>query len=121
MILFLLGIFVGLVLDRAWWELGLDKYDKNCEELEHYHWGLLAWIVAYATPLFVSEILWGLGLALIIAEWAQVGEWRNGEWKRGHPFAYGSKHFVASTVIGIVLVVILIVPLLLPLLMLTAS
>jgi hypothetical protein len=108
-------MFAGFVIDRIWWESGADKYDKNIEELEHYHWGLLAWIVAYVTPLLVSEILWGLGLALIIAEWAQIGEWEDSMcWRRGHPFAYGTEHFVSSTIIGVVLTIILIVPLILP-------
>ena len=114
MILLLLGMLLGLVLDRIWWESGLDKYDRKCEELEHYHWGLISWIVSYITPLTVSQILWGLGLALVIAEWGQIGEWRDEKWRRGHPFAYGSNHFAASTIIGIVLIAILIAPLLLP-------
>jgi Na+/melibiose symporter-like transporter len=113
-IFFLLGLLAGLVLDRAWWESKANKYDKNVEELEHYHWGLLAWIIAYLTPLWLSDVLWGLGAALVMAEWAQIGEWENGAWRRGHPFAYGSNHFKVSTAIGAALVAILIIPLLLP-------
>jgi len=116
MILFLLGLLLGLVLDRVWWEGGFDKYEKGVEELEHYHWGLMSWILAYLTPLWLSQVLWGLGAALVLAEWAQVGEWENGEWRRGHPFAYGSNHFRASTAIGTGLFVTLLIPLLLPLL-----
>ena len=115
MILFLLGLLLGLVLDRAWWEGGFDKYEHGVEELEHYHWGLMSWIIAYLTPLWLSQVLWGLGAALVLAEWAQLGEWENGTWRRGHPFAYGSNHFKASTAIGAILVVLLLVPLLLPL------
>jgi hypothetical protein len=115
MILFLLGLLLGLVLDRAWWEGKFNKYEKGVEELEHYHWGLLSWILAYLAPLWLSQVLWGLGAALVLAEWAQVGEWENGEWRRGHPFAYGSGHFRASTAIGAGLIITLIAPLLLPL------
>lgn len=113
MIVFLLGMLIGLVLDRVWWESALNKYEKGVEELEHYHWGLLAWIVSYLTPLIVSELLWGLGAALVIAEWAQTGKWENGRWVKGHPFAYKSRHFLKSTAIGVVLVVLLLIPLLL--------
>jgi hypothetical protein len=117
MILFLLGLLLGLVLDRVWWEGKFDKYEKGVEELEHYHWGLVSWILAYLTPLWLSQVLWGLGAALVLAEWAQVGEWENGNvWRRGHPFAYGSNHFKASTAIGVALSIVLILPLVLPLL-----
>jgi hypothetical protein len=116
MILFLLGLLLGLVLDRVWWEGKFNKYEKGVEELEHYHWGLLSWILAYLTPLWLSQVLWGLGAALVLAEWAQVGEWENGEWRRGHPFAYGSNHFRVSTAIGVALAVVLVLPLAVPLL-----
>jgi Na+/melibiose symporter-like transporter len=115
MILFLLGLLLGLVLDRAWWEGKFSKYEKGVEELEHYHWGLLSWILAYLTPLWLSQVLWGLGAALVLAEWAQVGEWENGRWRRGHPFAYGSNHFKVSTAIGAGLAIALLIPLLLAL------
>jgi hypothetical protein len=115
-ILFLLGLLAGLVLDRAWWESGANKYEHGVEELEHYHWGLICWILAYLAPLWLSYILWGLGLALIIAEWAQTGEWGDGEWRRGHPFAWGSRHFVTSSVVGVGLAALLVAPLVLPLL-----
>ncbi|MEM2233838.1 MAG: hypothetical protein QXP81_09915 [Nitrososphaerota archaeon] len=108
MIPFLLGFLFGLVLDRIWWESGASKYDKGVAVLEHYHWGLLSWIISYFVPLIVSFFLWGLGLALVLAEWAQIGEWENGTWRRGHPFAYGSNHFASSTIIGAVLVSIVV-------------
>jgi hypothetical protein len=111
MIVVLLGMLLGLVLDRVWWEWGLSKYESGVKELEHYHWGLLAWFLSYFTPHLVSEFLWGLGAALILAEWGQIGEWGDGEWRRGHPFAYGSNHFVASTVIGVVLAALVVIPL----------
>jgi len=116
MILFLIGVLAGLVLDRLWWESGFSKYERGVEELEHYHWGLVAWIVAYLTPLAISDVLWGLGAALVLAEWSQTGRWSDGVWRRGHPFAYGSSHFASSTAIGAVLFAALLIPLLVPLL-----
>lgn len=108
MVPLLLGIFIGLVLDRIWWELGFNKYEKGLEIFEHYHHGLMSWILAYFTPIVFSYFLWGLGLALVLAEWGQTGEWGNGVWRRGHPFAYGSKHFPWSTAIGVVLLAVVI-------------
>ena len=105
----MVGVLAGLVLDRLWWESGLNKYEKGVEELEHYHWGLVAWIAAHFTPPAASSILLGLGLALVIAEWAQIGEWKDGVWRRGHPFSYGSKHFACSITIGAVLFAVLVV------------
>ena len=109
MIAFLLGLLAGLVLDRVWWESGANKYDKGLEALEHYHWGLVCWIAAILAPTTVSQVLWGLGAALVLSEWAQIGEWGDGYWKRGHPFAYGSSHFAASTAIGASLLTALLV------------
>jgi len=116
MIVILLGMLLGLVLDRVWWEARLSKYESGVKELEHYHWGLLAWFLSYFTPRLVSEFLWGLGAALVLAEWGQTGEWVGDRWRKGHPFAYGSDHFVASTMIGVVLAALVITPLVIALL-----
>jgi hypothetical protein len=40
----------------------------------------------------------------------------DGEWRRGHPFAWGSRHFVTSSVVGVGLAALLVAPLVLPLL-----
>ena len=116
MILVLLGLLLGLLLDRVWWEAGLNKYEAGISVFEHYHWGLLAWFLSYFTPSLASEVLWGLGAALVLAEWGQTGEWADERWRRGHPFAYGSDHFVASTVVGVVLAALVIAPLVVALL-----
>jgi len=92
-------------LDRAWWELNLNKYEKGLEFFEHYHFGLMALILS---NFLLNSFLKGLGVAFILAEWSQTGEWRDGKWRRGHPFAYGSNHFKSSTYIGFFLSVILI-------------
>jgi hypothetical protein len=111
LMLILLGLFLGLLLDRVWWEARLNKYEAGLSVFEHYHWGLLAWFLSYFTPHLVSEVLWGLGAALILAEWGQSGVWMDGEWRKGHPFAYGTKHFIPSTVIGAVLAALVLWPL----------
>ncbi|MEM3193409.1 MAG: hypothetical protein QXH97_00300 [Candidatus Bathyarchaeia archaeon] len=103
----------GLVLDRVWWESGLNKYEKGIAVLEHYHWGLIAWILAYVVNVNISFFLWGVGLALVMAEWAQTGEWKDSVWSRGHPFAYGSDHFLFSTVIGLALIAVHVLALIL--------
>ncbi|MCS7118267.1 MAG: hypothetical protein NZ957_05740 [Thaumarchaeota archaeon] len=103
MVLFVLGIFMGLLLDRVWWESGFNKYEKGVEFMEHYHWGLLSILIAFFLPMIAFDFMVGLGLSMILAEWAQTGYWKNGNWRRGHPFAYGSSHFVLSTLIGAVL------------------
>ncbi|MEM1944120.1 MAG: hypothetical protein QXE50_06025 [Nitrososphaerota archaeon] len=108
MVPLLIGLLAGLVADRAWWESKADKYERGLEFFEHYHWGLVAWIAAYFTPLFFSFFLWGFGAALVIAEWSQIGDWSDGVWRRGHPFAYGSTHFASSTVIGVLLAAVLV-------------
>jgi hypothetical protein len=111
MMLILLGLFLGLLLDRVWWELELNKYEAGISVFEHYHWGLLAWFLSYFTDGIVMDLLRGLGAALVLAEWGQTGEWVNGTWRKGHPFAYGSNHFVPSTVIGVVLAALVLWPL----------
>jgi hypothetical protein len=99
----MIGVLAGFLLDRLWWELGLDKRDAKVAFLEHYHWGLVCWIVSFFTPYPISATLLGIGLALIIAEWSQT-----------HPFAYGSDHFIPSTVIGAILMTILLILAFLP-------
>ena len=99
----MIGVLAGFLLDRLWWELGLDKKDAHIAFIEHYHWGLLCWILSFFLPYPISATLLGIGLAFIIAEWAQP-----------HPFAYGSDHFIISTVIGAILMVVLLILLFLP-------
>jgi len=99
----MVGVLAGFLLDRLWWELGLDKRDAKVAYLEHYHWGLVCWILSFFAPYPVSATLTGIGLALIIAEWSQP-----------HPFAYGSDHFGTSTAIGAALTAILLILTLLP-------
>lgn len=109
--LILLGLLLGLLLDRVWWESGLNKYEAGISVFEHYHWGLLAWFLSYFAYGLVPDLLRGLGAALVLAEWGQTGEWVGDKWCRGHPFAYGSNHFVPSTVIGAVLAALVLWPL----------
>jgi hypothetical protein len=99
----MIGMLAGFLLDRLWWESGLDKKDAKVAFLEHYHWGLICWILSFFAPYPISATLLGIGLALIIAEWSQT-----------HPFAYGSEHFILSTVIGAILLTILLILAFLP-------
>ena len=87
MIWFSLGFILGLILDKVWFHINYSKYEKGFEVIEHYHFGLVCFVFGI---LFDLNFLFGLGLALNLAEWSQ-----------DHFFAYHSDHFKHSTIIGL--------------------
>lgn len=115
-ILFVIGAFIGFIFDTWWWNIDFKKAEKGFEAHEHYHVGMELLIIGIMVSFFseaVSFLLGGLGFAFIMAEWRQVVEIRKTEKKRevipGHPFAYGSRHFLTSTIIGVVLSAIIFI------------
>lgn len=86
-VIFILLFFLGLVIDKAWYHIDYDKYEKGLEVHEHYHIGLEIGIIAV---IFNYYDLLGLTLAFILAEWSQTNY-----------FAYQSNHFKQSSIIGI--------------------
>lgn len=106
---FILGAIVVMLVDTFWWHIDYKKAEKGMEAHEHYHVGIELIIVAMAVDFFngaVSSFLYGAGFLFIAAEWRQAVEIVNKKVIAGHPFAYGSVHFKASSVIGIVLIII---------------
>ena len=99
------GLFVGLIIDIAWWKFpSLQKRDKF-QAHEHYHvaieFTILYIIVSAFTELPYTGFLLGLAIAFLLGEWDQLKEIVGTKVKPGHPFALGSSHFASSAVIGI--------------------
>lgn len=111
-ILFCLGGFLTMIIDVVWWRIDYKKAEKGMEVLEHYHIGLGLIITALIVNLFYQPAAWflsGFGFFFILAEWHQSIEIAGRKVVPGKPFAYGSKHFKGSTIIGIALVAILLI------------
>ena len=85
---FSLGFFGGAILCVVWDRLVPPGIFKLREVPEHYHWGLVSYLISH--PFF-----YGVGSFLILDERFQ-----------DHPFGVGKKHFKLSTLIGIFLVLI---------------
>lgn len=101
---FILGTILVMLIDTFWWHIDYKKAEKGMEAHEHYHVGLELMIVAMIIDLFngtVSSFLYGVGFLFIVAEWRQAIEIVQKKVIPGHPFAYGSKHFKSSSIIGI--------------------
>jgi hypothetical protein len=91
---FSLGVILSIILSIIWTKRLREELDIIVE-IEHYHWGLVSLIIGVLLSDIHSDIhyfFFGLGLMLIIDESLQK-----------HPFAYGSKHFLVSSMIGFVL------------------
>ncbi len=104
------GLFIGLIIDILWWKVpSLQKADKF-EAHEHYHisleFGILFMMVYSFTQAQESFIILGMAIAFLLGEWDQLKEIVGVKVKPGHPFAMGSSHFKASTIIGLILAVI---------------
>ncbi len=118
---FILGCFSCFILDIYWWtRITTAKRLEGGSYLmkihEHYHVGLemiIAGILLYGYVPSATYYLFGFGLAFIMAEWRQIHEIVGKRVEPGHPFAYGSGHFRASTAIGVVLTGILLAVILL--------
>jgi hypothetical protein len=89
---FVVGLVLGLIIDKIWYNINYSKYEKGVEFLEHYHIGI---ILITLSVLFNFYWVLGLGLAFILAEWTQK-----------HYFALNSIHFKLSSFIGIGLTVL---------------
>ncbi len=100
---FILGLMLGLFLDRLWWEIDYNKYEHGLELFEHYHFSLVCLILHVIT---FSNFFAGLTVALFIAECLQFGCWKKGVWCEDHPFGWKSGHFIESTIIGVTLLVV---------------
>lgn len=103
---FILGAFVVMWLDIFWWHIDFKKLEKGLEWHEHYHVGLELLILASFIAIFnefAASVLFGASFLFLAAEWRQAIEVHGDKVKAGHPFAYGSKHFTASTIVGITL------------------
>ncbi len=92
-----LGLLLGIFLCFLWTQFFRKRVDF-IKELEHYHWGLLALIrgaMDYSgeRPFF----FYGLGLVFLVDELLQKNK-----------FAYGSRHFKESLIVGVLLLIVLV-------------
>lgn len=111
-LLFCVGAFVTMIIDTLWWKIDYKKAERGLEVLEHYHIGIALLIGAVVTNLFYQPASWflgGMGLLFVFAEWHQSVEIAGKKVIPGKPFAYGSKHFKGSSIIGIILAVFLLI------------
>ena len=91
-----IGVLVGSVIDFIWWKVfAYSKYDMDLAFLEHYHW---SYLIATLSLVFkvVAPILIGVSIVLILDEAVF----------QKHPFAYGSNHFMESTLVSILLLAV---------------
>lgn len=89
----LAGLGLALASDTAWKITGLPAWSEQAGGLfawlEHYHWGIISLISATYSKKYRS-LYQGYGITLIGTESGQT-----------FPFAYGSPHFLESTLIGL--------------------
>lgn len=105
-LLFCVGGITSILIDVLWWNINYKKAEKGLEVLEHYHMGLILLIIAIIANLFYESIalfLTGMGFLFIIAEWHQTIHTVGKKVVSGKPFAWGSVHFIGSSIIGIIL------------------
>lgn len=107
------GLFAALIVDIIWWvKPTLSKSDK-LQAHEHYHVALelviLFIIVDYLTQNSISLVILGAAIGFLLGEWDQLKEIKNKKVVPGHPFAYGSTHFKASSLIGGVLTAVIFI------------
>jgi len=110
---FLLGLFAVMIIDSAWWHINFKKIEKGMEAHEHYHISLELLIISMFVYYFTDymelfSFLIGAAIMFFAAEWAQGVEVVNRKVQAGHRFAYGSKHFRTSSIIGVNLLGIII-------------
>ena len=112
LVFFIVGAFASYVVDVWWWTIDYRKAERGLEFHEHYHVGLelliLSLFLNRFTPSAPVFALAGAGFGFITAEWRQVVEVAGRKVQPGHPFAYGSKHFRQSTILGLLLLGILL-------------
>ncbi len=109
---FILGSFTVMWVDVFWWQIDYKKMEKGLEWHEHYHLGLELMIVGLFVGIlndFASSFIFGAGFLFLAAEWRQAIEVVRNKVEPGHPFAYGSTHFVSSTIVGAILLAITII------------
>jgi len=113
LLLLFFGLFTALVIDIIWWvKPSLSKFDK-LKAHEHYHVALelviLSIIMGHFTNSPFSVVILGAAFGFLLGEWDQLKEIVGKTVKPGHPFAYGSSHFKASSVIGGSLIITIII------------
>lgn len=69
---------------------------KGPASLEHYHWGLIIFTAGLAFKYPGFGLIDGVAISLVFAETLQK-----------HPFGWGKKHFLTSTLLGALLLLIL--------------
>ena len=102
------GLLPALVIDIIWWvKPSFSKLDKF-KAHEHYHVSLelviLYIMIQHFTNSPFSVVILGAAFGFLLGEWDQLKEIVGKTVKPGHPFAYGSSHFKASSVIGVSLI-----------------
>lgn len=111
-LLFCIGGIITMLIDVVWWRIDYKKAEKGMEILEHYHMGIALFIAAVVIHSFYTPMSWlmaGMGFMFVFAEWHQTIEIAGKKVVPGKPFAYGSKHFKQSSIIGIILAVFLLI------------
>ena len=74
--------------------------------------GIILFIAAVVSSTYYTPASWfmiGMGFVFIVAEWHQTIEISGKKVVPGKPFAFGSKHFKKSSVIGLLLTGILLI------------
>lgn len=91
------GVFAAIGVCFFWDAMKNMKEDIDIIDIiEHYHYGLVIIALSKFAGVFNSFFL-GFGLMLIVDEFRHT-----------HPFAYKSKHFTGSSIIGIILMLIML-------------
>ena len=90
----IIGITIGYIGDKIWWDniVSLRRWEKENKlfnYLEHYHWGVFSVLLSDSSR--VGLMLLGYGAFTLYKEARQ-----------GHPFSFGSGHFLKSLIIGVV-------------------
>ena len=112
LILIFFGLFSAFTIDIIWWtQKSFSKIERGFESHEHYHIALELVIVYLMLDYIFAiqlDILGAMALGFLVAEWTQSKEILGKKVVPGHPFAYGSTHFISSTIIGIILCIVTI-------------
>ena len=102
--------FGAMILDSYWEKKG-NKESKKLEFFEHYHNSIILFIIAmftFSTSPMITAALISVALVFLVGEWRQIHYTKDNNVLPGHPFAYGSVHFKASSIMGITLICIAI-------------
>lgn len=91
-VLLFFGFLAGVALNHFWrLFLNVKEVDRALlHDFEHYHWAIF---LATIYLIYPNEFLIGLAMAFAGDELLQ-----------DRPFAYGKKHFIESTIIGLLFI-----------------